>query len=56
VIEADSFHYRTDLYTNAGILLSLVVIKYTGFYIIDGIVGIIIAIYIIISAFHILKK
>jgi ferrous-iron efflux pump FieF len=56
VIEADSFHYRTDLYTNAGILLSLVVIKYTGFYIIDGIVGIIIAVYIIFSAFHILKK
>lgn len=56
VIEADSFHYKTDLYTNIWILISLVVIKYTGFYIIDGIVGIIIAFYIIFSAFHILKK
>ena len=56
VIEADTLHYKTDLFTNAGILISLIVISLTGWYIIDAIVGIIIAFYIIYSAYEILKK
>ena len=50
VLEADAMHYSIDLYTNAGILFALILIKFTGLYIIDSIVAAIVAIYIIISA------
>ncbi|MFA5916852.1 MAG: cation diffusion facilitator family transporter [Candidatus Gracilibacteria bacterium] len=49
-IRADMLHYTTDLYTNIGIIVSLILIKYTGFIIIDSIVAIIIGIYILTSS------
>lgn len=56
VIETDSLHYKTDLYTNSWILISLVVIYYTDFHYIDSILWIILSIYIIFSAIKIIKK
>ena len=56
VIEADSLHYKVDLYTNLWVLLALIFIQFTDFYFIDPIVWIIIWVYIIYSAFHIIKK
>lgn len=56
VIKADSLHYKTDLYSNAWILLSLWIISYTWFYYIDGIVWIIISIYIIYSSYKLIKN
>lgn len=55
VIKADSLHYKTDLYTNGSVLISLVIIYFTGLEIIDGILGAIIAVYIIYSAYGIIK-
>ncbi|MFK7780702.1 MAG: cation diffusion facilitator family transporter [Candidatus Gracilibacteria bacterium] len=55
VIKSDVLHYKTDLFSNAGILIGLVVIHYTGFYLIDSIIGIIISFYIIYSAFELIK-
>lgn len=56
VVESDLLHYKTDLYTNAGILFSLGVIAFTKFYFIDALVGMIVAVYIIYSAYEIMKK
>lgn len=56
VIEADSLHYKTDLYTNLWVLFSLIFITFTDLYFIDSLVWILIWIYIIYSAYHILKK
>jgi divalent metal cation (Fe/Co/Zn/Cd) transporter len=56
IIKADELHYRTDLITNGSVLLSLVVIKITGLFIIDAIVSIAISGYIIKSAFDILLE
>lgn len=56
VVESDLLHYKTDLYTNAGILFSLGVIALTKFYFIDALVGVIVAVYIIYSAYEIMKK
>lgn len=57
VIEADSMHYKTDLYTNVWILFSLwLIFFFPNLYFIDWTVWIIISFYIIISAFWILKK
>jgi ferrous-iron efflux pump FieF len=56
VIRADALHYKTDLITNIGILFSLVVIHFTQWFIIDAVVGIIIAFYIIYSAYGLIQE
>lgn len=56
VIKSDALHYKTDLFTNAWILFALVIIKYTWFYYIDWIIWIVISIFIIYSAYEIIKK
>ncbi len=56
VIRSDALHYKTDLFTNAAILISLVVIHFTQFHMIDSILGILIAIYIIYAAYGLIKE
>lgn len=56
VIKSDALHYKTDLYTNAAVLLSLGLIAFTGFEFIDSLVGGAIAVYIIVSAYGIIKE
>jgi len=56
VIKADALHYKTDLYSNGAILLALGLISYTGEQLIDPILGVGIAIYMIYSAFPIIKE
>ena len=47
---ADSLHYQVDVYTNVGIIIALLIIKFTGLEILDPIISIIIAIIILWSA------
>jgi len=54
VIKADALHYKTDVYTNAAVLVSLVLVNFTGFEIIDVIVGSAIALFIIYSAYELI--
>jgi len=54
VIKSDALHYKTDLWSNGAVLISLVVINITGFGIIDSIIGAIIAIYIAYSAYELI--
>jgi cation diffusion facilitator family transporter len=56
VIKADALHYKTDLYSNGAVLLALVVINYTGEQLIDAILGMAIAVYMIYSAIPIIKE
>ena len=56
VIKSDALHYKTDLLSNGAILVSLVVIYFTDFYMIDAILGIFIAIYIVYSAFELIQE
>jgi len=56
VIRADALHYKTDVYSNIAILLGLILIKITGIQIIDSIFGGIIALYIIYTAYGIIKE
>jgi cation diffusion facilitator family transporter len=56
VIKSDALHYKTDLYSNAWILVWLAVISFTGLYYIDSIIWIIIAIFIIYSAWELIEK
>ena len=56
VIKSDALHYKTDLYTNGGILLSLLLVSVSGIEIIDSITGAIIAIYVLYSSYELLKE
>lgn len=55
VVKSDALHYKTDVLSNGAILLSLVLIQVTGFEMIDSIMGVIISIYIIHSAYEIIR-
>jgi ferrous-iron efflux pump FieF len=50
---SDSLHYATDIYTNSGALLALVIILLTGWLIVDPVISIAIALYILWSAFNV---
>jgi len=56
VIRADALHYKTDLFSNGAVLFALVAIHYTGEQLIDPLLGVGIAIYMVYSAFAIIKE
>jgi len=56
VIKADALHYKTDLFSNGAVLMALVLISYTAEQLIDPILGVGIAIYMIYSAIPIIKE
>ncbi|WP_457746178.1 cation diffusion facilitator family transporter [Sulfurimonas sp.] len=56
VIRADALHYKTDLFSNGAVLFALVAIHYTGEQLIDPVLGMAIAIYMIYSAIPIIKE
>jgi len=56
VIKADALHYKTDIYTNGAILISLILVSWTHLEIIDSIIGGGIALYIIYSAYDLIKE
>lgn len=56
VIRADALHYKTDLFSNGAVLIALALISMTGEMLIDPILGLGIAIYMIYSAFPIIKE
>jgi ferrous-iron efflux pump FieF len=56
VIKADALHYQTDLLSNGTVLLSLVFISLTDYTFIDPLLGIGISIYMLYSAFPLIKE
>lgn len=56
VIKADALHYKTDVFSNGAVLISLLLVTFTGYELIDVIVGGGIAIYIIYSAYSLIHE
>jgi cation diffusion facilitator family transporter len=56
VIRADALHYKTDLFSNGAVLFALGAIHFTGEQLIDPILGIGIAIFMIYSSIPIIKE
>jgi len=56
VIKADALHYKTDLWSNAAVLIALLLVSMTGYDSIDALFGIGIGIYIIYSAYEIIVE
>ncbi len=54
VIKADALHYKTDVFSNLAVLISLLLVTFSGYEIIDVIVGGGIALYIIYSAYELI--
>ncbi|PLY11134.1 MAG: cation transporter [Arcobacter sp.] len=55
VIKADALHYKTDVYSNVAVLASLLLVNFTGYEIIDVIIGGGISLYIIYSAYELIQ-
>ena len=53
---ADGQHLRTDVYSSLGVLLGLVLIKYTGYHLLDSIIAILVAGFIYKTGYKISKQ
>lgn len=56
VIKSDALHYMTDVYVNLGVLVSLVLVKLTGKPVIDSVISMGIALYMLYSSTHIVRE
>ena len=56
VIKADALHYKTDVFSNIAVLVSLILVNLTGIELIDVIVGGGISIFIIYSAYELIQE
>jgi cation diffusion facilitator family transporter len=56
VIKADALHYKTDVWVNGAVLISLVAVYFTGWEIVDILVGAAISIFIIYSAYELIEE
>jgi len=56
VIKADALHYKTDLLSNGAVVVSLVFISFTEYTFIDPLLGVAISIYMIYSAYPLIKE
>ncbi len=56
VVKADALHYKSDLATNAAILVALAVVWASGFEAIDSALGLIVSAYIVWNACGLLKE
>jgi cation diffusion facilitator family transporter len=56
IVRADLLHYKSDLWTNVGIIVSLGLIALSGFHFIDGVISIAIAFFIIFGAYKIARE
>jgi cation diffusion facilitator family transporter len=55
VIKADALHYKTDIWANTAVLMSLFLVYFTNNEIYDVIIGASIAVYIIYSAYELIQ-
>jgi len=55
-LEADALHLRTDVYTSAGVFVGLLLIKLTGWHIVDPLIALGVAVMITKAAYDLVKK
>lgn len=55
-LHADSFHFKTDLYTNLTIITGLVLVKLTNLTILDSLITILVSSFIIYSTYRIIRN
>jgi len=55
-LEADALHLKADVYTSLGVAVGLLLIYFTDYHLLDPIVAIIVAIFILFESYNLLKK
>ena len=55
-LESDAWHLRTDVYTSAGVVAGLVLIKLTGIVMLDSFVALGVAVIILKAAFDLIRR
>jgi len=55
-LKADALHLRTDVYTSAGVFAGLLLIRLTGWYILDPIIALAVALMISKAAYSLIKE
>lgn len=55
-LEADALHLKTDVYTSIGVGVGLLAIQLTGYYFLDPVIALMVALFIIFEAYHMLVK
>ncbi|MEJ3735896.1 cation diffusion facilitator family transporter [Bacillus velezensis] len=55
-MKSNALHLLTDVYTSLGVAASLLVVTVTEWYILDPIIGMVLAVYIIFEAFKLMKE
>lgn len=55
-LESDAWHLRTDVYTSAGVVLGLVLIRLTGLVVLDALIALVIAAIILRAAFDLIRR
>jgi ferrous-iron efflux pump FieF len=56
VLLADALHYATDVWTNAGVLVALVLFSVTGAVLFDSLIAVVVGVIILTSAYRILAR
>ncbi|HHU97560.1 MAG: cation diffusion facilitator family transporter [Bacteroidota bacterium] len=56
LLEADGRHLLTDVFTTLGVVVGVVIVSYTGWYILDPIIAIAVAIYILYSGYKLISR
>ncbi len=56
ILEADGKHLLADVLTSVGVIIGILLVKYTGFYIIDPLIAIGVAIHIVYIGFRLVQR
>lgn len=55
-LEADAWHLRTDVYTSVGVFVGLVVLYFTGMTILDPVIAMVVALFILKAAYQLTRN
>lgn len=55
-LEADGHHLMTDVWTSVGVILALIVVNFTGWYILDPIIAMFVALNILKTGYEVIKR
>lgn len=56
ILEADGKHLLTDVWTSAGVIVGILLVKFTGFYVLDPIIAIIVALNIVYTGYKLISR
>lgn len=56
LLEADGKHLMADVWTSAGVIVAIVIVKFTGWLIVDPIIAILVALHIIYTGYRLISR